>query len=90
MKESQYRLYTNYCRNVSRTWKFLEGLPFKYYPGPVLLNFSVRMGIGVSNMLTPMAIHNSFCCKNTNIIEKTLFIGILVSFKNYFICFGTH
>jgi hypothetical protein len=35
----------------SRTCNSLEGLPSKYYTGPMLLNFSVRMGIGVSNMV---------------------------------------
>jgi hypothetical protein len=29
----------------------LEGLPSKYYPGPMLLNFRVLMGTGVSNMV---------------------------------------
>ena len=30
--------------------EFPSGLPSKYYPGPMLLNFSVRMGTGDSNM----------------------------------------
>ena len=30
--------------------EFPSGLPSKYYPGPMLLNFSVLMGTGVSNM----------------------------------------
>ncbi len=39
-----------------RTWISLEGLPSKYYSGPLLLNFSVRMGTGVSNMVNPLTI----------------------------------
>ncbi len=35
----------------SRTWNSLEGLPSKYYPRPMLLNFSVPMGTGVSSMV---------------------------------------
>ena len=30
--------------------EFPSGHPSKYYPGPMLLNFSVQMGTGVSNM----------------------------------------
>ncbi len=30
--------------------EFPGGHPSKYYPGPILLNFSVQMGTGVSNM----------------------------------------
>ena len=43
-------------RNGARLWfcqqhqEFPSGLPSKYYPGPMLLNFSVLMGTGVSNM----------------------------------------
>ena len=29
--------------------EFPSGLPFKYYPGPMLLNFSVHMGIGTGH-----------------------------------------
>jgi hypothetical protein len=50
-KESLRRLYSvRRGRGIgaSRTWNSLEGLPSKYYPGPMLLNFSVRMGTGVS------------------------------------------
>jgi hypothetical protein len=52
MKESQYRLYSNYCRGTSRSWNSLEGLPSMYYPGPMLLNFRVWMRTVVSNMVT--------------------------------------
>ena len=31
--------------------EFPSGLPSKYYPGQMLLNFSVRMGTGASNMV---------------------------------------
>jgi len=41
MKESLYRLYSNYHRSTSRAWNSLEGLTSRYYPGPMLLNFSV-------------------------------------------------
>ena len=30
--------------------EFPSSLPSKYYPGPMLLNFSIQMGTGVSNM----------------------------------------
>jgi hypothetical protein len=36
-----------------------RGLPSKYYPRPMLLNFSVRMGTGVSNMVNPLT--TQFC-----------------------------
>ena len=41
-------------RNGAQLWfcqhmEFPNGLPSKYYPGPMLLNFSIRMQTGVSN-----------------------------------------
>ena len=33
---------------------FPSGLPSKYYPGPMLLNFSVRTRTGVFNMVWPL------------------------------------
>ena len=33
---------------------FPSGLPSKYYPGPMLLNFSDRMRTGVFNMVWPL------------------------------------
>ena len=35
--------------------KFPSGLPLKYYPGLMMLNFSVRTGTGESNMPCPLA-----------------------------------
>ncbi len=39
-------------------------LPPKYYSGPQLLNFSVKMGTGVSNILTLLA---KKCCECNNL-----------------------
>ena len=33
-----------------------EGLPSKYYPGPMVPNFCVQMGTGISNMVNPVPI----------------------------------
>ncbi len=41
MKESQYRLHSNYCCSTSKALNSLEGHPSKYYPALMLLNFSV-------------------------------------------------
>ncbi len=41
---------------ASRTWNSLEGLASKYYSGPLLLNFRVRMETGISNMVNPLTI----------------------------------
>ena len=35
--------------------EFPSGLPSKYYPGPMLLNFSDRTRTGVFNMVWPLA-----------------------------------
>ena len=35
--------------------EFPSGLPSKYYPGPMLLNFSDRTRTGVFNMVWPFA-----------------------------------
>ena len=41
--------------------KFPSGLPSKYYPGPMLLNFSVQMGTSISNMAWS-ADHSAYLC----------------------------
>ncbi len=60
-KESLKRLYSirrggGRGRGASRTWNSLECLPSKYYPGPMLLKFSDRMGTGVSNMVNSLTL----------------------------------
>ncbi len=53
MKESWFMLSSNYPSCTNRIWNSLEGLPSKYYPCSMLLNFTVRKGTGVSNRVTP-------------------------------------
>ncbi len=43
----------NHC-SASRTWNSLGGLSSKNYPRPILLNFNVWMGTGVSNITTKL------------------------------------
>jgi hypothetical protein len=40
-----------------------KGVPTKYYPGPMLLNFSVRVRISVSNMVTLLAVVSLYVTK---------------------------
>jgi hypothetical protein len=57
MKESLYRMYSN-CQQYLK----FPRLPSKYYTGPMLLNFRVQMGTGVSsivNLLTGINVFNS-------------------------------
>ncbi len=46
--------------STTTTRNSLEGLPSKYYQGPMLLNISVRMGTGVSNMVNLLTKINVF------------------------------
>ena len=44
------------CKKASQQHQeFPSGLPSKYYPGPMLLNFSDRTRTGVFNMVWPLA-----------------------------------
>jgi hypothetical protein len=55
MKEGQCSLYLKNCTSTTRTWNTLEGIPFKYYTRTMLLNFSVWVGNGASNIATPLS-----------------------------------
>ncbi len=60
-----------------RTWNTLEGLPSKYYPGPMLRNFSVQTGTGVSNMINLLTW--LFCFVD---VQKSLNFGKLLNSRH--------
>ena len=75
-------------RNGARLWFFCQqhqefpsGHPSKYYPGPMLLNFSVQMGTGVSNMA--QAAQLPFARKeiDNNVVQRAALDKILVNDK---------
>ncbi len=49
--------------------EFPSGLPSKYYPGPMLLNFSDRTRTGVFNMVWPLTSNKAkYCLFKQNIV----------------------
>ncbi len=52
---SKFFCLHDYVKWHNRTWNSLEGLPSKYYLGRILLNNSVWMRTGASNMVTKLA-----------------------------------
>ena len=62
--------------------EFPSGLPSKYYPGPMLLNFSDRTRTGVFNMVWPLARGKAnFTSYNHIIFYKNDIIADLFWFK---------
>ena len=51
--------------------EFPSGLPSKYYPGPMLLNFSDRTRTGVFNMVWPLTERRANICPHDKLLSTT-------------------